>query len=185
MHCCWFLDGLLLCSSWLTVLLLFMCMFEDWFNSVLPSLGHFLKKRDLLIHPSTSPLTKRGNIVLNDYFISPPPLLCFCCFSLCFSCLVFPEYEAVKGNETMGWRDCEGLGLLESIYPEEVTKSLVDQCLSIMNRERSALWTPLLSVIYMAEVTIMLIFLWFYGWCTGLAELVLWRLVICLVCERV
>ena len=32
-------------------------------------------------------------------------LLCFCCYSLCFlSCLVFPEYEAVKGNESMGYR---------------------------------------------------------------------------------
>ena len=31
-------------------------------------------------------------------------LLCFCCYSLCFlSCLVFPEYEAVKGNESMGY----------------------------------------------------------------------------------
>ena len=35
------------------------------------------------------------------------------------------------GSEAMGWRDSEGFGHLESVYPVEATKGLVDQCLSI------------------------------------------------------
>ena len=59
------------------------------------------------------------------------PWLCFYYFSLCSSCLDFLGYEAVMGSEAMGWRDSEGFGLLESVYPVEATKGLVDQCLSI------------------------------------------------------
>ena len=66
------------------------------------------------------------------HLIFLPPWLCFFCyFSLCSSCLDFPGYEAIMGSEAMGWRDSEGFGHLESVYPVEATKGLVDQCLSI------------------------------------------------------
>ena len=76
MHSYWYLDGL--CSvlhSWL--LLFCFCLWLEIDLTLFDLLCDILMKKDLLIHSSTSPLTKWWSIVLNASSYLLPPLLCF------------------------------------------------------------------------------------------------------------